>query len=239
MIAMKGSLLLLAASLAVPAWLAAASAIAKRPNILLAISDDQSYPHTSILGDPVVKTPAFDRIAREGILFTHSFAACPSCTPSRSAILTGRQIWQVGEAGVLFGTLPAEYPLFTHLLADVGYHVGFVGKPWAPGDWKAGGLTRHPNGKQYSAKLEADPPIGINRHDYDANFADFLADRRKGAPFLFWYGCTEPHREYDEGIGRRSGLQQRRVVVPPYLPDSAEVRSEILDWYPRPSPVAV
>jgi hypothetical protein len=103
MIAMKCSLFLVAVSLAVPAWPAGASAMAKRPNILLAISDDQSYPHASILGDPVVKTPAFDRVAREGVLFTHSFAACPSCTPSRSAILTGRQIWQVGEAGVLFG----------------------------------------------------------------------------------------------------------------------------------------
>ena len=67
----------------------------ERPNILFAISDDQSYPHAGILGDPVAKTPAFDRAAREGVLFTHSFAACPSCTPSRSAILTGRQIWQI------------------------------------------------------------------------------------------------------------------------------------------------
>lgn len=44
----------------------------QRPNILFAISDDQSYPHTSILGDPVVKTPALDRVAREGILFTQN-----------------------------------------------------------------------------------------------------------------------------------------------------------------------
>lgn len=203
----------------------------QRPNILFAISDDQSYPHTSILGDPVVKTPAFDRVAREGVLFTHSFAACPSCTPSRSAILTGRQIWQVGEAGVLFGTLHPEYPLFTHLLEDVGYHVGFVGKPWAPGDWRAGGLSRHPNGKEYATQLEVDPPIGINTRNYAANFEDFLADRPSGAPFMFWFGCSEPHREYDIGIGRRSGLSENNVVVPPYLPDSPEVRSEILDYY--------
>ena len=210
---------------------AAAQLPARRPNILLALSDDQSYPHTSILGDPVVKTPAFDRVAREGVLFTHSFAACPSCTPSRSAILTGRQIWQVGEAGLLFGTLDPAYPLFTHLLEDAGYHVGFVGKPWAPGDWRAAGLRRHPNGKEYAKRLEADPPTGINTHDYAANFADFLADRPDGAPFMFWFGCTEPHREYDPGIGLRSGLSAADVVVPPYLPDAAEVRSEILDYY--------
>ena len=203
----------------------------KRPNILFAITDDQSYPHTSLLGDPVVKTPAFDRIAKEGVLFTHSFAACSSCTPSRSSILTGRQIWQVGEAGVLFGTLHPEYPLFTHLLEDAGYHVGYVGKPWAPGDWRAAGLTRHPNGKEYAAKLETDPPVGINIHDYAANFEDFLADREHSQPFMFWFGSTEPHREYDIGIGERTGLKAEDVVVPPYLPDSPETRSEILDYY--------
>ena len=202
-----------------------------RPNILFAMSDDQSFPHASILGDPVVKTPGFDRIAREGVLFTHSFAACPSCTPSRTSILTGRQIWQVGEGGVLFGTLHPEYPLFTHLLEDAGYHVGWVGKPWAPGDWEAGGLTRHPNGKEYSDRKAVNPPIGINTHDYAANFEDFLADRTDDQPFMFWFGCTEPHRDYDVGIGLRSGLRAEDVPIPPYLPDTPETRSEILDYY--------
>ena len=113
---------LLAGSLAVGATACAASERVRRPNILLAYSDDQSYPHASILGDPVVRTPAFDRIVREGVVLTHSFTACPSCTPSRSALLTGRPIWRIGEAGVLYGTLPPEYPLFTHLLEDAGYH---------------------------------------------------------------------------------------------------------------------
>ena len=208
-----------------------ASTEQRRPNILLALSDDQSYPHAGILGDPVVKTPAFDRVANEGVLFTHSFAACPSCTASRSAILTGKQIWQVGEGGVLFGTLHPQDALFTHLLEDAGYHVGFVGKPWAPGDWRAGGLTRHPNGQEYSNRLEPDPPVGIDTRDYAANFADFLKDRPDGSPFCFWFGCTEPHREYEVGIGRRSGLSAKDVPIPPYLPDAPEVRSEILDYY--------
>lgn len=140
-------------------------------------------------------------------------------------------MWQIGEAGVLFGTLHPEYPLFTHLLEDAGYHVGFVGKPWAPGDWRAGGLTRHPNGKEYAARLESDPPLGIDTRDYAANFDDFLSDRPDNAPFMFWFGCTEPHREYDVGIGLRSGLKAEKIVVPPYLPDSPEVRSELLDYY--------
>jgi uncharacterized sulfatase len=61
----------------------------QRPNILFCLSDDQSYPHASAYGEPVIKTPVFDRVAGEGVLFTHAFAAAPSCTPSRSGILTG------------------------------------------------------------------------------------------------------------------------------------------------------
>ena len=203
----------------------------RRPNILLAYSDDQSYPHASILGDPVVKTPAFDRVAREGVLLSHSYTACPSCTPSRSALLTGRPIWRIGEGGVLYGTLSPAYPLFPHLLEDAGYHTGFVGKPWAPGDWRVGGLTRHPIGKEYAERLEPDPPAGIDIRDYAANFADFLAERPDNAPFFFFFGATEPHRDYESGIGARSGLDPSKVEVPPYLPDAPEVRSELLDYY--------
>ena len=66
-----------------------------RPNILFCISDDQSWLHAGAMGDAVVKTPAFDRVAREGILFTHAFCDAPSCGPSRSAILTGQHIWRL------------------------------------------------------------------------------------------------------------------------------------------------
>ena len=70
----------------------------KQPNILFCISDDQSYAHTGANGDPVVKTPAFDRVAREGIRFTRTFCDAPTCGPSRSAILTGQSIWRLEEA---------------------------------------------------------------------------------------------------------------------------------------------
>lgn len=222
---------LLAGSLALSGTACVNPAKARRPNILLAYSDDQSYPHASALGDPVVKTPAFDRIAREGVILEHSYTACPSCTPSRSALLTGRQIWRIGEGGVLYGTLHPEHPLFTHLLEDAGYHIGYVGKPWAPGDWRAGGLERHPFGMEYADRLEPEPPHGIDTRDYAGNFEDFLASRPGDAPFFFFFGATEPHRDYEPGIGERSGLDPSRIEMPPYLPDAPEVRSEILDYY--------
>jgi N-sulfoglucosamine sulfohydrolase len=62
---------------------------AQRPNILIYIPDDMSWAHTSIGGDPAVKTPSFDQLAKSGVLFTHAFCSSPSCTPSRGALLTG------------------------------------------------------------------------------------------------------------------------------------------------------
>ena len=203
-----------------------------RPNILFAFADDQSWPHTGADGDTIVKTPAFDRVAREGVRFTRSWSACPSCTPSRSAVLTGRYPWQVEEGGVLYGTLPPRYPLFTHLLEDAGYHVGYTGKPWGPGDWQAGGLQRHPNGKEFNARRMGAPvEEGIDARDYAANFDDFLAARESSAPFFFWFGCTEPHRVYSPGIGLRTGKRLQDVRIPAYWPDAEIIRSDILDYY--------
>ena len=130
---------------------ACSRAIPPRPNILLVIADDQSWRDAGAYGAKHVATPAFDRVAREGVLFSNSFCASPSCTPSRSAVLMGRHSWQQQEAGVLYGAIPPKIPLYTHLLEDAGYATGYTGKGWAPGDWKALGATRNPCGREYTA----------------------------------------------------------------------------------------
>ncbi|WP_373518985.1 sulfatase-like hydrolase/transferase, partial [Pricia sp.] len=71
----------------------------RRPNILFAISDDQSFFHSSFAGSPFVNTPGFDRIAREGVYFTNCYAGSPGCAPSRSALITGRHHWQNEQSG--------------------------------------------------------------------------------------------------------------------------------------------
>ena len=75
------------------------AAVAQRPNILIAISDDQSYPHASAYGCAGIETPSFDRIAEAGVLFTRAFTPAPGCSPMRAAFLTGRHIWQLEAAG--------------------------------------------------------------------------------------------------------------------------------------------
>lgn len=221
-------------------WLAASSAIVlsscarkqDRPNILFAIADDQSWLHAGAYGAKQVATPAFDRVAREGVLFRNAFSACPSCTASRSAVLSGRNVWQQKQAGVLYGSMPPDLPLYPHLLEDAGYFAGYTGKGWAPGNWGADGLKRNPCGREFNSRKHASPvPPGIDVRDYTANFADFLSEKPAESPFCFWFGCTEPHRLYDTGRGIRMGKKLADVEVPPFLPDSEEVRSDILDYF--------
>ena len=202
------------------------------PNILFIISDDQSWLHAGAYGDPQVKTPAFDRIAREGVLFNNSFCTSPSCTPSRSSVLSGQDIWRIKEAGLLFGSIPQDLPLVSHILADAGYHVGFTGKGWAPGKWDHLGLSRPPLLKEYNQRKAGQVAYGIDQRDYAENFQDFLADRPADAPFFFWFGPTEPHREYAYEVGEtEAGLTPSQVDIPDFWPDVPMIRTDVLDYY--------
>ena len=202
--------LLLVACVAAPCCAAAPTS---RPNILYLLADDWMYPHASCLGDPIIKTPTFDRIAREGVLFRNAYAAAPSCTPSRGAMLTGQWHWRLEQGANLFLFLPARFETYPDLLEKAGYHVGFLRKGWAPGQETGGGRTRNPAGPRYK------------------DFAQFLAARPSGKPFCFWFGSTDPHRPYRWESGVASGMDLKKVVVPPYLPDCETVRKDICDYY--------
>ncbi len=114
----------------------AISAVAKtpgqRPNILFAISDDQSFAHTGFAGCKFVKTPAFDRVAREGIYFNNCIAGSPGCAPSRSTIITGRYHWQNEQSGQHASSWMKKYVPFIDLLDANGYVTGLTGKGVAP-----------------------------------------------------------------------------------------------------------
>jgi len=202
---------------------------ADRPNILIALSDDQSYPHASAYGYQAISTPGLDRVARQGVLFRNAFTPCPGCSPMRAAFLTGRNIWQLEQAGTHASSFPRAYTVFPDVLEQSGYFVGFTGKGWAPGNWRVSGRPRNPAGREFSARTNK-TPRGIDANDYAANFADFLAARPPGRPFCFWYGGHEPHRPFSRGIGRAEGLDPAQVVVPPFLPDTSEVRDDLLDY---------
>ena len=187
--------------------------VKRRPNIIFAIADDWSWPHASIAADKVVKTPTFDRVAREGVLFTNAFVTAPSCTPSRGSIVTGQWHWRLEDGANLFGTLPAKFEVYPDLLEQTGYHVGYMRKGWSPGKWRPGGWTRNPAGPSYK------------------NFAEFLRSRPEDRPFCFWFGSSDPHRGYEWQSGLKSGMNLSDVKVPACLPDSEDVRTDICDYY--------
>lgn len=212
------------------AWGVSGHAQDRRPNILFVISDDQSFPHASAYGSDFVKTPAFDRIAEEGILFMNGFAPSPGCSPSRAAILTGRYPWQNEEAGTHASSFPAKYTVLPDLLEESGYWVGYTGKGWGPGDWEESGRIRNPAGPAFQDKKLEPPHDYIREIDYSGNFRAFLEQRPEGDPFYFWMGTSEPHRPYEKGIGTAAGKNIEDVKVPDYLPDTPEVRSDLLDY---------
>ncbi|MEK6236249.1 MAG: sulfatase, partial [Planctomycetales bacterium] len=186
---------------------------AKTPNVLFAIADDWGWPHAGAYGDPVVKTPTFDRVAREGVLFTNAYISSPSCTPSRAAILTGQFHWRLEESANLWSTLRTKFLVYPDLLEEAGYHVGHTRKGWGPGRIQVGGRQRNPAGDQYK------------------NFSAFLEKRPANKPFCFWFGSSDPHRGYAKGSGEKSGMDLAKIKLFACFPDSPEVRGDVADYY--------
>lgn len=202
-----------------------------RPNILFVIFDDWGGSrHSSIAGCSWIKTPHFDRVAREGILFSNAFTSNPKCSPCRASILTGRNTWQLREAVSHNGRFPAGFETYPDLLEQAGYAIGFTGKGWGPGDFQASGRTRNPVGPSFDKANLVPPTKGIHNKDYAANFATFLKQRPQDKPFSFWIGFHEPHRNYEWNSGAKSGKTLESVTVPTYLPDTEIVRRDLLDY---------
>lgn len=203
-----------------------------RPNILFAIADDASFPHFGAYGSDWVKTPAFDRVAREGILFTHAYTPNAKCAPSRAAILTGRNSWQLEEAANHVPFFPEKFTTFVEAMSSNGYFAGFTGKGWAPGVAEKDGQPRQMTGIRFDDHKTQPPAKQISNNDYAANFETFLNAVPEGQPFVFWYGGHEPHRAYEFGAGRRVGGKQLSDIdeVYPFWPDNDTVRTDLLDY---------
>ncbi len=194
-----------------PALLAAR----RRPNILLLLGDNWVAPHAAAMGDGVARTPSFDRLANEGALFTSACAPNPSCSPSRSSLLTGQETHRLRAAANLYGPLAREYPSYPKLLESAGYFTGFTGKGWGPGTPPAepDGSRTNPAGESF------------------ASFDEFLKARPTGKPFCFWFGSHDPHVPWNRGVQRKATMAASRVRVPAHLPDHRTVREDILGYY--------
>lgn len=205
----------------------------QRPNILLAVADDASYPHMGAYGCSWVRTPAFDRVAREGLLFTRAYTPNAKCAPSRACMLTGRNSWQLKAACNHVPYFPTEFSTYAEVLGQHGYFVGMTVKGWSPGvALDAQGRERQMAGKPFNGRTVQPPTPQIHNADYAANFSDFLAAVPAGTPWCFWYGSVEPHRGYTYGSGTSLGGKSPQDIpqVPDCWPDTDTVRQDLLDY---------
>ena len=189
-----------------------ASRRAERPNILFILSDDQGAWALGCAGNPEIRTPNLDRLARNGIRFDNFFCASPVCSPARASLLTGDipsrhgvHDWiRVGSVGRERVDYLAGQTLVTDVLAANGYRCGLVGK------WHLGASdVPRPNfvkwfahqsgmGPYYGAPMiDHDRPVTIDGYVTDA-LADaarqFLRDESaREAPFWLSLCFTAPH----------------------------------------------
>jgi len=231
---------------------------APRPNIVFAFADDwgrhaSAYAHLDGPGtmNDILRTPHFDRVATEGVLFRKAFVSSPSCTPSRSALLSGQHFWRTGRAAILQGALwDGSLPSFPLLLRDAGYHVGKSYKVWNPGlpreapfdgqrhAYEAAGRRFNQFSQNVSQLVAEGADVAAAKEElYDEvrrNFDAFLADREPGKPFCYWFGPVNTHRKWVKGSGKSLwGLdpEQLQGKLPPYLPDVPAVREDLADYF--------
>jgi len=227
-----------------------------RPNILFVFADDwgrYASAYRQVQGDTtpnaLLDTPHFDRVAREGALFTNAFVPAPSCTPCRSSLLSGRYFWNTERGAILQGAVwDSTIPTYPLLLEESGYHIGYTYKVWSPGtprDEPYGGCRTQyaPAGSRYSqfsqtatSYIDECGVEGAKEVLYDearGNFEAFLEARPEGAPFCYWWGPTNTHRKWERGSGKALwGLDpdQLKGRLPDYMPDVHEVREDVCDY---------
>lgn len=209
-----------------------ASTQKNRPNVLLFITDDESWLERSAYGWSSLPTPQFDRVAEQGVLFTHGYSSSSSCAPARAALMTGRNFWELEHGAYIQAWLPKKFPLFQNLLSEHGYHTGIVGKGWGPG-------VDAPEGYPvaevaYQDKRNAirikNPGKYMSPYDYAANFEVFMEEREEEQPFFCWVGVTEPHGPWAKGnykkLEEEYGVTLDEVSVPGMIPDTLGLRRE-------------
>ncbi len=142
--------------------------VAVRPNIVLAMADDQGWGETGYNGHPYVKTPVLDEMAAAGLRFDRFYSAAPNCSPTRASILTGRHPNRSGVFAPNHSTRPEEITI-ARIVRSAGYRTGHFGK-WHVGAVKSASPT-NPARMGFEEYLshdnffELNPPLSRNGAD--------------------------------------------------------------------------
>lgn len=204
----------LKATAAFPSLLSAKS----RPNILWIIGDDLG-PQLGCYGDPLVKTPNIDRLASEGVRFTHCFTTAPVCSASRAGFNTG--MYQIATGTHNHRShrkddymLPEGTRLIMDRMHDVGYFTANV-LDIAPG-------VRGTGKTDFNFKTEGKPFDGTHWNQ-----------RKAGQPFFAQINFQAPHKgpAFVAARKQKDLIDPAKVPLPPYYPDHPVVRDEVANYY--------
>ena len=219
-----------------------------KPNIVFIFSDQQRYDTMGCTGNPLIRTPAFDRLANEGVLFRQAFSSCPICSPYRAELLTGRYAHKNGVVDNEYA-LGRDQTTLAQALGAAGYHTAYIGKwhlgygPYPPEKrygfdyMAANNCNHHHNAVDYHAN-EADPvvikswgPTGLT--DLAIEFMQEHNEQSNDSPFLLMMSWGPPHWPYDKYPEKHKIYNPDDVDLPPNVPEQMEAfaRKEIADYY--------
>ena len=173
--------------------------------------------------------PHLDQLANEGMRFDRAFLTTSSCSPSRASIITGRYPHNTG-AEQLHWPLPGNQLTFVELLKESGYWTAQAGK-WHLGDAVKDRFHVVKDGLTIGFDADAEDNGGVERDGSGAEeWVSLLEERPADQPFFLWLAAVDPHRIYEEhAIDDPHSVDD--VVVPPYLPDTEEVRRDLALYY--------
>ncbi len=245
---------LLTLSFAAVLLLASVAAAADRPNVLFFTMDDMNWDSVGVFGCKVPRiTPNIDRLASEGMRFTHGHVTIAICMPTRAVWMTGRYPHRSGALG--FDKINADVPSLPEALKRGGYFNGLLAKTphVVP--------TRH---HAFDVIVHASE-LGVGRDPqlfYQHSKAFFAEARTTGKPFFLMANSQDPHRPFPKSqqeAGRISGgkkagaragakanaarkrpnrfpgvsrtYKPEEVTVPGFLPDVPDVRKEVAQYF--------
>ncbi len=204
-----------------------------KPNIVLLLSDDHSYPFLSCYGNANVRTPTLDRLAREGMKCHRFFTSAPQCVPSRAALMTGRS--PVACRMTRFSApLPIDEVTLPELLRQQsGYYTGICGRSFhldGPGNRQQadaiGRIVVENNLKTFASRVDFLNTCPDNQVAEQVN--KFLNDRPKDKPFFLWANFSDPHHVWNAPDSFRPDPSS--LTLPAHWPDLPGMRSQLADY---------
>jgi len=222
----------------------------QKPNILLLFTDQQRFDTIAALGNPVIKTPAMDRLVKEGTAFTRAYTPSPVCIPGRCCMVTGQPAHITGCSDNV--PMPQNLPSFMEHLRDAGYQTHGAGKMhFSPDPLRLWGFESRDiaeevfhDGDDYHVYLQekgfdhiledgglrseyyyipqpSQVPAKHHQSSWVADRSiDFLKSRDTSRPFFLWSSWVKPHPPFESPVPW-SKLYRPEEVGYPYCPENS------------------